>query len=130
MKSPFYVIIALLIIIFGTSCNNGQNLIKGMLLEKYVRTDITTDTLILGFANSDNMFELRRGCDTINGNKLPKTNSGIYEYKISNDTIAIRKQVYSILTYSKFYFKANGSTINMGNFIDSTKTTIQFEKLK
>jgi hypothetical protein len=127
MKMKKYVIILLFILVY--SCEKNES-IETELNGKWVRVDRVSDTIIFGDEEPDNMFNLKRGYDIIDGNKTPITPFGLYEYKIYQDSIWVQWSLSSYLSQKKYFFKLNNSTIEIEDFIDKTNTNIIFEKVK
>jgi hypothetical protein len=86
-----------------------------------------SDTLIFNSAFNDpgdprQYFELRRGTEMRNGQKVPKIGAGIYEYKLSGNSISVYNLISSCYCFSDYYY-ASGENLLIGDFYESKEPT-------
>lgn len=95
---------------------------------QWVRTDIRSDTLVLGYL-SLLWLEIRRDYEIINGINTQKV-YGWFDYRIKNDSISLTGVASSTWSGKWYLFKIIDSRMNIGDFIDSTNVILTFEKIK
>jgi hypothetical protein len=120
------VLLAILIVCL-VSCKKEQN--ENPLKGRWVRLDNPTDTLSFGEMFSERLFVLERGSEIRDENLLPLAGSGPYQFVIKKDSIDILPAWSSSIISRRYYFKVNGNKIEIGDFIDNTKSTLCFSKL-
>ncbi|WKN30340.1 hypothetical protein PZB74_15350 [Porifericola rhodea] len=86
----------------------------------WLQEESSTDTL--SFWQDDAFFELSRENELRNGQYLPATGSGIYEYQLHPDSIAIRSMLSSFSGYQKFYYSLRGNELTIENFYDKNNS--------
>jgi len=92
---------------------------------RWVETTQGKDTIVFGTFFSGQSFYLKRAT---------RSNIGIYEYTIKNDTIYTRSMLSSSLSTSPDFFilDSQNQQIRIGNFYDNSKaygTTLTFSKI-
>jgi hypothetical protein len=123
-----FAAIVLMITVFSCKKNQTES-IDEQLKGQWVRTDNSTDTLLFGYY-SNNWVELRRGYKMIDGNNTPIAPCGLFEYRISNDSINFNWIASSSFSTKKYLFKLYNSKMDVGDFIDVSDTILTFEKIK
>jgi hypothetical protein len=109
MEKPIvYRLILVLFVMSFISCEKHEDEIIG-LKGTWVGTYDNNDTIIFKSSSKTGLFEFNRGYETRNGLVLPKSGSGLYSYKISDNSI----NVWWLLSSSSYrngtnvYFKLN-----------------------
>ena len=89
----------------------------------WVNASSVSDTLIFNNAfndpgNAREYFELRRGTEIRNGHKLPKRGSGIYEYKISGNSISVYNTLSSCYCFGDYFYEMD-ENLRIGDFYEN-----------
>lgn len=125
-----YVVFILLLIIFSCSKNDKQTEDLPELSEKWIEVETRTDTLSFALLGGKEVMFLNRGKEIRNGNMLPKSNSGHYQYWLEDEKISLYWMLSSNSNFNDYYFKIVGNRLNIGNFYSSTSDDIlTFERL-
>lgn len=96
----------------------------------WIEVKSKTDTLTFNSVDGLNVMTLTRGNENINGELLPKTGSGPYEYKLKEEYISLNWMLSSNNAYNDFRLTFKGNKLIIGNFYDSTlDTQLTFEKI-
>ena len=119
----------LLIIYFScllVTCKKGKDVIE--LKGSWVESKEKKDTL--DFESSS--FMLRSGLELRSGNWLPKLGSGLYFYKLKQDSISLHYTLSSLFEPQNFIFKISDDKLYIGNFLNKSSSgqVLIFEKLK
>lgn len=128
MKAKF-LIIALILIVIGQSCKKES--LYDRLQGQWIRTDNRSDTITFCYKSINDWFILNRGYKVESeGISRPVVPCGIYEYRIQDQNISMHWLASSNSVWPSYSFSISDSRIEIGNFIDNSSNTIQFEKLK
>ncbi|HYG37219.1 MAG TPA: hypothetical protein VD908_01310 [Cytophagales bacterium] len=112
--------------LFFINCSDDEA-ING-LIGTWVESVDKEDTIIF----KEDALVLSRGKELRDGYLLPKDGSGIFEYKIKNDSITLINLALSCVCPRSYYFKKNGLTIKVGRFfyeIDPNEI-LTFERIR
>src|SRR5688500_2065854 len=103
-----FVVICLLILGCSQGCREEH--IHSQAAGIWVNASSFSDTLIFNTAFNDpadprQYLELRRGTEIRNGHKLPRKGAGIYEYKISGNSISVYNTLSSCYCFSDYFYE-------------------------
>jgi hypothetical protein len=122
----------LLSCILFISCG-GNNLNPEVTLKgNWVETSFKTDTLEFDlFGDGESMLILKRGTELKDGQTLPKSASGPYDYKIVGNEISLRWSLSSLMESNNYYFKQTNDLIEIEDFYnaDLGSTILEFRKI-
>lgn len=129
-SSPLFLIILLFVNISCTDQNDNlteNKSLKGL----WVDVKTSSDTLVFGYLDEEEIMTLNRGKEMQNGLLLPKANSGMYNYHLKENQISLRWVLSCAPTFDEFYFQKVGSELQIGNFYDDTafRTKVTFRKI-
>lgn len=97
---------------------------------KWIEVSTTTDTLTFESWGNLEVMTLSRGKEMQNGHMLPKTGSGPYEYKLTQEKISLYWMLSSNYSFKEYSFIRNGNRIIVDNFYDpGLGDRLIFEKL-
>ncbi len=94
----------------------------------WIEVEDQSDTLIF---NDNKYFLLNRGKEARNGHLLPKTGSGIYEFQLQADSIALYNTLSSCYCFNRYYFNLEGGTMLISDFYQKNTSggkTLTFKK--
>ncbi|MCB0458927.1 MAG: hypothetical protein KDC74_02785 [Flavobacteriaceae bacterium] len=98
---------------------------------KWIEVKTKTDTLIFKSWESIETMTLNRGKEVRDGQLLPKSGSGPYEYKLATGKISLYWMLSSSYSFNDYNFKRTGDTFVIGNFYNSPSgTTLTFKKIQ
>lgn len=103
---------ALAVVLSCASCKK-EDVNISELTGTWIEATDKEDTLV--FRSSEN-FTLNRGKEMRDGHILPKYGSGIYEYKLQNDSISLYNQTSSCYCFNSYYFGMKNGTLKVGDF--------------
>lgn len=107
--------------------NDSFSRLKG----NWVALETRTDTLYFKNWEGMEIMNLARGRELRDGNSVPKSGSGFYEYSITQETINLRWMLSSNANFKEYTFQVKENTLTIGNFYGSSSTDIlEFEKLE
>jgi hypothetical protein len=114
------------------SCSNDEEKpatsadLKGV----WIEVESETDTITFDLLGDSEILNLYRGKEIRNGNLLPKSGTGPYQYNLAEEKISLKWLLSSDSNYKDFYFKLIGNRMKIGNFYGSTSGEIlTFEQL-
>lgn len=128
-----YKIIAIFVFIL-TGCDNDDNLgvssspaVQGTWVEVEGRSDTLTFQSIDDMA----MLTLARGREFKNGQWVPKSRSGLYQYKLQGTKISLYWMLSSNYSFTEYDFQREENTIRVGNFFNSPLgPSLTFERVR
>lgn len=125
-----YVLIIVVLIFLGCAKDDTRIITSSDLKGKWIEAESRMDTLYFGTIDNLEITNLNRGKEIKNGNLLPKSGSGPYEYTLLEEKISLYWVLSSDSSFNDYYFKIIDDRLNIGNFYGSTLgETLTFEKL-
>ncbi len=134
-KSHTYLdllIIALMVLL--SACEKSNDTGSG-LTGTWVEVTNHSDSIDFDRWETEDIFNLRRGYELVDGNMLPRQGSSMYRYKLRKDSMLINNMLWSCICYPSYYFKMNSTrtAFEIGNFYDTSlveSRRITFERIK
>lgn len=110
-----------LVILTLAACekNNDKNIsLNGV----WIESSYSNDTLVFSNQTHSGLFVLNRGLEVRNGYLLPKDFAGVYDYKISGDSISLQYSLLNCICRKNYYFNFDeiNSKIEIGNFYEDS----------
>ena len=124
-QTAFLAIVAVVLSCIG--CKK-EDIHSNELTGTWIEATDKADTLVFFGTES---FMLNRGKEMSNGHILPKYGSGIYEYKLQNDSISLYNSISSCYCFNNYYFEIKNGTLKIGDFYRKNLTqqgTLTFVK--
>ncbi|MCB2207124.1 MAG: hypothetical protein KQH67_02400 [Bacteroidetes bacterium] len=92
------------------------------LVDRWIESSNNSDTLVFSKHDNQTYFHLNRGKEIRNGYLLPKYNSGLYQYELSEDSIALRWLLSSNGNPHNHYFHydLDKNQLIIGNFFEDS----------
>jgi hypothetical protein len=122
--------------IFSGICQKNE-FKKSPIIGTWIEKSKKSDTLIFlpEYDGLNPIFQLKRGFDSVNKNKLPKSFSGPYWYKLESNCILISWFLSSDINFHSYYFwlSDNKTKLKISDFFNdsrSGKDTLTFIKEK
>lgn len=115
-------------------CSDKEDLQPFQTLEgTWIQYPGLSDTIVFrnDISETTQYFELNRGREMRDGHLLPKYGSGIYQFKIQDDSISVLNLFSSCFCFDTYYFSL-GKTLRVGDFYEnkSTGKTLTFVKIR
>lgn len=124
-----YLIILFFILILYSCAKDKDDLTLNDLKGKWIEVVTKSDTLT--FSPMDKRLTLGRGKEMRNGSLLPKFKSGLYEYKLQDESISLYWMLSSNYNFSNYSFELKDDKLYIGNFYESTSGAIlTFERFE
>lgn len=125
-----YALIIFAFTFLGCSKDDTNIVTSSDLEGKWIETETRMDTLSFESLGNLEIMNLKRGKEIRDGNLLPKSGSGPYNYDLSEEKISLNWMLSSDSSFTAYYFKVVGDKLSIGNFYGSTYgETLIFEKL-
>lgn len=118
MKYYFFLILAVFAFL-SIGCDNDELNIDSI-QGSWVESSNLTDTLIFDSNEFEGWLSLNRGKEMRNDYMLPKIGSGLYDYKISGDSIQLQNLLMSCFCPKSYTFEilSDENSIKIGNFFN------------
>ncbi|MEE4260870.1 MAG: hypothetical protein V2I62_13985 [Bacteroidales bacterium] len=93
-----------------------------LFIGSWIESSNNSDTLVFSKHGNQAYFNLNRGKEIRNGYLLPKYNSGLYQYELSEDSIALRWMLSSNGYPHNHYFHhdLDKNQLIIGNFFEDS----------
>jgi hypothetical protein len=119
MKQHLFLVLTTFLLFLFLGCESEELNIDS-LQGSWIESTSQSDTLIFDSNEFEGWVSLNRGKELRGGNMLPKLGSGIYDYKISGDSIKLQNLLSSCLCPKSYVFEMlpGGNKLNIGNFFN------------
>ncbi|MGK6350719.1 hypothetical protein [Parapedobacter sp. DT-150] len=113
------------------ACEKKQMVAGNGILEAGIWVEAThrMDTITFqSFENGDTWLTLNRERETRNGQQVPRTGAGIYQYRLNEGEISLYYTLSSYYAFEDYRFHHTGTKFQIGDFYEGTenmKTFIQ-----
>lgn len=116
--------------LFSLSCTKEQYPNPAILKGTWVEASTRLDTLQFYSIDASDFFELKRGYEIRNGNRLPKYGSGMYTYQVSTSEIRLKSLLSSNSEFLVYPIELKSNTLKIGDFYNaSSSKNLIFVKL-
>jgi hypothetical protein len=129
-----YLFLCCFLLVTTAQCQKKESYKESPIAGTWVENTGNSDTLefLPEYDGQYPIFQLKRGK---NDDNLPKSNSGPYSYKLSENTISMQWFLSSNSAYHSYYFEISPDKeiLKIGNFYNNPyedKDTLVFRKIK
>lgn len=128
----FFILVLFLTLysLLNLNCSKEQ-LANAVSLEgTWVEARTRLDTLEFYRIDASDFFELKRGYEIQNGNRLPKYGTGMYTYQVSTTKIRLKSLLSSNSEFLVYPIELKSNTLQIGDFYNASSGKIlTFTKL-